>query len=60
MHQKPQLLNNAKAHDWDYTLPWKREDVLIRSPEPTESRGKETGVFLRVADMIKAIRASYR
>jgi len=59
MHQKPQLLNNAKAHEWDYTLPWKRENVLIRPTESMENRVKKTGVFLRVANMIKAIRVSY-
>lgn len=60
MDPKTQVLKNPKAHDWDYTLPWKRENVPIRSAVRTEGTVKEAGAFFRLADVIKAFRTSYR
>lgn len=60
MDPKNQVLNNPKAHDWDYTLPWKRETVPIRSAVRTEGTVKVAGAFLRLTDVIKAFRASHR
>lgn len=58
MDPNNRVLNDAKAHDWDYTLAWKRESASIRSAVRTEGTVKKGGTLSKFADVIKAFRKS--
>lgn len=58
MDPNTRILNDAKAHDWDYTLAWTRENASIRSAVRTEGTVKKGSTFSKLADVMKVFRKS--